>query len=162
DLPPNAEVCPSQALIPLGRSRPSRLGPRASLQAMRFCHLVAVIALLCAAVAAQTAEPAVAPTLSEPVSSVPGALVLVGGGGLPKAIRDYFLELAGGKRARLVVIPTASSKADTPDQLKSFGYWRDQDVASVTLLHTRRREQANDPTFARPLHDATGVWLSGG
>jgi cyanophycinase len=129
---------------------------------MRLRHFAAVLALLCTAVAGRTAEPAVTSTLSEPVSSVPGALVLVGGGGLPKAIRDYFLELAGGKRARLVVIPTASSKADTPDQLKGFGYWKAQDVASVTLLHTRRREQANDPSFARPLHDATGVWLSGG
>jgi cyanophycinase len=87
---------------------------------------------------------------------------LVGGGGLPKVIRDYFVQLAGGKHARLVVIPTASSKADAPEQLPSVGYWKAQDVQSVTLLHTRKRELANDPAFARPLHDATGVWLSGG
>jgi cyanophycinase len=129
---------------------------------MRFRQFAAVIALLSAVVAGRTAEPAVASALSEPVAPVPGTLVLVGGGGMPKGVRDYFLELAGGKRARLVVIPTASSKADMPELLKGFGYWQAQDVASVTLLHTRRRDQANDPRFARPLHEATGVWLSGG
>jgi cyanophycinase len=129
---------------------------------MRFRHFATVIALLCAVVAGRTAEPVVVSALPEPVSSLPGALVLVGGGGLPQRVRDYFLELAGGKHARLVVIPTASSKADKPELLKGFGYWKAQDVESVTMLHTRRREQANDPLFARPLHDATGVWLSGG
>src|ERR671936_344778 len=109
---------------------------------MRNCYLAAVIAVVCAVAAGQAAEPAVASALSEPVSSLPGALVLVGGGGLPQRVRDYFLELAGGKQARLVVIPTASSKADTPELLKGFGYWKAQDVASVTMLHTRRREQA--------------------
>jgi cyanophycinase len=81
---------------------------------------------------------------------------------MPPEIRDRFLELAGGKKARLVVIPTASSKADVPEELKSFGYWKSQDVASCALLHTRLRERANDPSFIQPLRDATGVWFSGG
>src|SRR5262245_6713935 len=34
-----------------------------------------------------------------------GALVIVGGGKTPDAVRDRFLELAGGRKARLVVIP---------------------------------------------------------
>src|SRR5262245_65462416 len=48
-----------------------------------------------------------------------GALVIVGGGGLPDPIRDRFLQLAGGQKARLVVIPTASYKADHPQLLTS-------------------------------------------
>jgi cyanophycinase len=91
-----------------------------------------------------------------------GALVIVGGGGLPDPIRDRFLELAGGKNARLVVIPTASFKADQPHLLTSPRYWKAQGVASVRLLHTRNRAEANRPEFCRPLAEATGVWLSGG
>jgi cyanophycinase len=91
-----------------------------------------------------------------------GALVIVGGGGLPDPIRDRFLELAGGKKARLVIIPTASYKADHPHLLTSPRYWRSQGVASVQLLHTRNRAEANRPEFCQPLAGATAVWLSGG
>jgi cyanophycinase len=91
-----------------------------------------------------------------------GALVIVGGGGLPDPIRDRFLELAGGEKARLVIIPTASFKADQPHLLTSRQYWAAQGVASVKLLHTRSRAEANSPEFCRPLTEATAVWLSGG
>jgi cyanophycinase len=91
-----------------------------------------------------------------------GALVIVGGGGLPDPIRDRFLELAGGKKARLVIIPTASFKADQPHLLTSPRYWKAQGVASVQLLHTRERAVANSPGFCKPLAEATAVWLSGG
>src|SRR4051794_6343222 len=43
-----------------------------------------------------------------------GALVICGGGELPEPIRNRFLELAGGPRARIVVIPTADMMADGP------------------------------------------------
>jgi cyanophycinase len=87
---------------------------------------------------------------------------MVGGGGIPDAIRDCFLNFAGGKKARLVVIPTANIKAEQPDELKSWAYWKSQDVASVELLHTRQRAVADQLTFVRHLSDATGVWLMGG
>jgi cyanophycinase len=107
-------------------------------------------------------EPSFAAALTEPTHPIPGALVIVGGGITPVAVRSRFLDLAHGRNAHLVVIPTASTKADSPQLLKSFGYWRSQDVASCVLLHTRSRAQANDPNFCRALSDATGVWLSGG
>jgi cyanophycinase len=107
---------------------------------------------------------AVAPAAAAPPAAATpvGTLVIVGGGGMPNTIRDRFLELAGGKKARLVIIPTASYKADRPELLKSWGYWKAQEVASVTLLHTRDRKQANDPKFVKPLTEATGAWISGG
>jgi cyanophycinase len=130
---------------------------------MRIRQFAATLALgLTLSGLTRASEPTTASALTEPVSGVPGALVIVGGGGLPDTIRECFLNLAGGPKARLVVIPTASIKADNPDQLKSFGYWKAQDVSSVLLLHTRRRELANDPAFSRALHQATGVWMSGG
>src|SRR5262245_56951241 len=56
------------------------------------------------------------PALAQPPAQppeAPGALVVCGGGPLPDAVRDHFIELAGGPRARLVIIPTASKKAVT-------------------------------------------------
>jgi cyanophycinase len=81
---------------------------------------------------------------------------------LPDVVRDRFLELAGGKRARLVVIPTASSWAELPGVPRSYDYWKAQNVASVVVMHTRKRQQADDPAFVKPLQEATGVWLGGG
>jgi cyanophycinase len=89
-------------------------------------------------------------------------LVIVGGGLLPDGVRSRFLELAGGKDARLVIIPTASSKADRLESLASYTFWNSQKVASVTFLHTRKADEANDPKFVKPLTEATGVWFSGG
>jgi cyanophycinase len=91
-----------------------------------------------------------------------GALVICGGGKLPEAVRDRFFELAGGQRARIVVIPTAQEIADSPNVGYLLDPWRSRGAASVLVLHTRSREVANDPKFVRPLTEATGVWLGGG
>jgi cyanophycinase len=91
-----------------------------------------------------------------------GTVMVVGGGKLPDGVRDRFLELAGGKRARLVVIPTAGGQVDSGEVPPSYLLWRAQDVESVELLHTRDRRRANDPSFVKPLESATGVWIAGG
>ena len=92
-----------------------------------------------------------------------GKLVIVGGGGMPDGIRDKFMALAGGKDARLVIIPTASSAADEKGEEAAYlAPWRKYSPASVTMLHTRSRDQANDPDFVLPLARATAVWFGGG
>jgi len=97
-----------------------------------------------------------------------GSLIIVGGGQLPETIRDRFIELAGGPGGRIVIIPTASRKAEPGrlETLASYPYWAplatNGKVKSVTFLHTRRQQQASDPTFVKPLTEATGVWFSGG
>jgi cyanophycinase len=91
-----------------------------------------------------------------------GALMIAGGGKLPDAIRIRFVELAGGKNARIVIIPTASVKADTPNLLDTFTFFKTQELKSLDLLHTRDRKQADDPAFVKALTTATGVWLTGG
>jgi cyanophycinase len=111
---------------------------------------------------AAIAEPnIVAPPPRAAEKEVAGSLVIVGGGILPDAIRDRFLELAGGKKGRLVVIPTASQ---LPDQriYKSYAVWETQGLASVSMLHTRDPKKANDPEFVKPLTEATAAWLGGG
>jgi cyanophycinase len=91
-----------------------------------------------------------------------GALVICGGGGIPESIRDRFLELAGGARARIVIIPTAHQLADSPNAEAVLDPWKEKGVASVQLFHTRSRDAANDAEFVRPLSEATGVWFGGG
>jgi cyanophycinase len=93
-----------------------------------------------------------------PPAAVHGALVIVGGGRLPDAVRDEFVKLAGGPgKARLVVIPTASEDAGKPAEAEAFlGPWRKYKPAALTLLH----KPAADGLA--PLAEATGVWLSGG
>ena len=94
---------------------------------------------------------------------ITGGLVIAGGGGLPEEIYQTFMKMAGGEEARLVVVPTASGRAD--DELAHEGLlepWRRRKPASVTLLHTRDRTQADSQEFVAPLLDATGVWFGGG
>ena len=100
-----------------------------------------------------------------PAAGAPrGALVICGGGRLPESARREFVRLAGGPKAKIVAIPTASEDADGPAAtLAEFTEpWRKQGVASAVLLHTRSRARADEPGFTRPLEEATGVWFSGG
>jgi len=92
-----------------------------------------------------------------------GKLVICGGGKLPQPIRDQFCKFAGGSKARIVVIPTATARADHAQYLTHvLDDWKDCGAGSLSLLHTRSRDEANDDAFVRPLVEATGVWLSGG
>jgi len=72
------------------------------------------------------------------------------------------MQLAGGENAHIVVIPTASSKADKLDPNNYLKRWHDRNPASVTILHTRSKEKANSPNFLKPLDKATAIWFGGG
>ena len=98
---------------------------------------------------------------AEPVKT--GSLVIVGGGRIPDSVRDRFMALAGGKSAKLIIIPTASSAGD--DRAEDEGYlepWRKYSPAGLSLLHTRSRQQADDPAFVKPITEATAIWFGGG
>jgi cyanophycinase len=103
-----------------------------------------------------------APCSFEPPAPVTGSLVICGGGKLPDNVLNRFLELAGGKQARVVIIPTASALADGPEIEQKITFFRNANVAGLKLLHTRSRSEADDPQFGKPLADATGVWFTGG
>lgn len=96
------------------------------------------------------------------IEEIPGALVIGGGGNLPEDVMRRFVELAGGERARLVVIPTAHASADSPEVEQLVRTWRNWRLASLHVLHTRSRDVADDPAFSEPLTQATGVWFHGG
>ena len=59
---------------------------------------------------------------------VPGALIIGGGGALPDAVGDRFVELAGGAEARVVVL----SAADAPGAPGSLDLWKKKGVARLS------------------------------
>ncbi len=94
---------------------------------------------------------------------VPGPLVIVGGGELPRDAIEYFLKEAGGEKAKLVVIPTASAAADdAAEREKEVAEWKGRGFADVVVLHTRSKDEANTDAFVVPLASATAVWFGGG
>lgn len=126
-----------------------RTGDRADLQQLRRAAYARSIGM----------QPGI-PTGPSP-SCESGALVIVGGGGMPQAIVDRFIELAGGKSARIVVLPTAmpryqAIKAEIP------GFLRQADVTEVTLLPASTPQEIEGPKFQNALATATGVWFDGG
>lgn len=91
-----------------------------------------------------------------------GSLVVVGGGQMPPVILDTFFELAGGRDARIVVVPTAGEEADyQPKYLESTPLYK-AGARNLVLLHTRDPKVADTPAFAAPLREARGVWFAGG
>jgi len=124
-------------------------------------RLRAPLVLALAVLAALPAQDAL-PHAIDP-AGVPGTLVIAGGGSLPDAVHTAFLEAAGGEAANIVVIPTASRRADADgaedDYLES---WRARPHGSLTFLHTRDREHADTDDFSAALEKATGVWFGGG
>lgn len=92
-----------------------------------------------------------------------GNLMILGGGKIAPEARDRFFELAGGRAARIVLIPTASELAQQPEFLEGFlAPWKQYSPESLIILHAEDRRSADDLGFVRPLQEATGVWIGGG
>src|SRR4029077_12038221 len=94
------------------------------------------------------------PALSaEPVVKGPerGALVIVGGGKVGAEILGRMFDLAGGKDAPLVVIPTASGQDDYPADWSGLKMFKDFGVSNITVLHTKDRAVADSDAFVRPI-----------
>jgi cyanophycinase len=109
--------------------------------------------------------PALAAQVRIDPDGVPGTRILAGGGKLPDAIYQRFLELCGGpERADIVLIPTASGTADEPDAAAATAKrWQEAHPGyRFAVLHTRDRQLADSDGFVAPLRRATGVWLGGG
>jgi cyanophycinase len=104
----------------------------------------------------------------------PGAVVLHGGGSITDDVFDRFVELAGGKDARIVLVPSAGYRPldyDTEEELLAdldsrFRSWvmlpKRGRAKSFQFLYTDEPADAEDAAFVKPLETATGVWFSGG
>ncbi len=89
-----------------------------------------------------------------------GSLIIVGGGSRSEAMMRRFVELAGGAgRARIAVVPMASSEAEATGtevaaELDSLG--------ARSFVFLVDRAQADSPAAAGRLDSATGIWFTGG
>ena len=92
-----------------------------------------------------------------------GRLVIVGGGGNIDRILHRFVEMAGGRGASIVVIPTASGAPSYDDFHSAARWFRDEaGVENVTVLHTYDRTEADSEAFVKPIREAQAVWFPGG
>lgn len=91
-----------------------------------------------------------------------GRLVIAGGGKVPAAAHQQFVDWAGGENAKIVVVTTASANAGTEQQERFTHPWENLNINTVTLLHAKSREEASSNLFLAALKEATGVWFVGG
>lgn len=91
-----------------------------------------------------------------------GTLMVCGGGALPEEVYDEFVRLAGGPKSKLVLIPSAHPYENGDALAYRFNGWLQYSTQSFHFLHAATREEAEAEDFAKPLEEATGVWMSGG
>ena len=94
-----------------------------------------------------------------------GTLVIVGGGDRDNAMFRHFVKLAGGKDAKLVVIPTAASSDPDYDyaEHRSARYAREElGMQNVSVVHSDNREIAGTAEFVAPIRKADAIWFTGG
>lgn len=125
---------------------------------VRFSMLVFLIIVFCGGVHAGDEV--------ETVGPAKGALVIAGGALRDRGVYLRMLELAGGEYAKLVIFPTALpddylKNADNLEErmirdFKGYGF------KSVTVLHTRSREEADGESFVKPILEASCAWFVGG
>ena len=90
-----------------------------------------------------------------------GNLVLNGGGGRPRAVMEKFIELAGGRDAAIVIVPTASAEADTGSYY--VGQFADEyGCTNVTALEIHSRDDAVRADYAELARGAGGIFFTGG
>jgi cyanophycinase len=103
-------------------------------------------------------------TSAEPHETVRRGVLMPIGGAEDKLddmiILSTFAQLAGGKNARIVIVPTASSIETAGLRYKAIFLGMGVDSAEVVYIGSR--EDANSEDVARHVHDATGIFMTGG
>jgi cyanophycinase len=90
-----------------------------------------------------------------------GNLIIIGGGDRTEQIMQKFVELSGGKQARIAIIPTASEyyeESGREIQKEFLGYG----VAAAQVFNIISREQADNDSIARALQNFDGYFFGGG
>jgi cyanophycinase len=85
-----------------------------------------------------------------------GKLVIVGGGGTTDGIFARALELAGGKDARMLIVPQASGDAEESGE-SSRKHWSEKGVRNISVLDHKDEKGA-----LRAIERADLIWISGG
>jgi len=94
-----------------------------------------------------------------------GALIIAGGALRDSTVYERFVELAGGKEARIIVIPTAGEDTSFARE----GYFQSLSktfakfgVPKCIVLHTKDPNEANSPEFYKKIDEASAIWFNGG
>ncbi len=77
-----------------------------------------------------------------------------------KVILSSFAHFSGGKKARIAIVPTASSIEDAGIRYKAI--FLGMGVESAEVVYIGNREDANAEPQVQALDDATGIFLTGG
>lgn len=92
-----------------------------------------------------------------------GYVIPIGGAeertGSPKVLKR-FVKLCGGKKAHIVIIPTASNLPDTGD--KYIAIFSKIGVASAVSLPINERSETDRQDYLDQLEQATGIFITGG
>ena len=98
-----------------------------------------------------------------------GTLLIIGGGNLNgSGIYEQFIELAGGKDKKFVIVPTAGGNNNADGSLHIYKEdevlkpFRELGLTNAVMLHTHDPKVANTEEFAKTLRDANAVWFIGG
>ncbi len=92
-----------------------------------------------------------------------GTLVIVGGGEIPLAAQNRFVSAAGGKQAKILIVPTALEKPeDSKEQEKILEPWKKYETETLKIFHAQTKKAANDPKFVQEINNATGCWFESG
>ena len=138
----------------------------------RILPLVWVLAGLLTGAAVGADNPIGLPVAA--ASGHPGAVVLHGGGELSDDVFERFITLAGGKEARIILVPSAGYRHSDYENEQQFlrvmherfsGWVRlasTGHIRSFAFLYTDDPTDADAAAFVRPLETATGVWFCGG
>ena len=93
-----------------------------------------------------------------------GHVIIIGGAEdkvRDRVILSRFASLAGGRDATVAVISTASSMGlEAGERYKQV--LGELGVSRVKTIHAVTRAQANDESAVAAIHDATGVFMTGG
>ncbi len=92
-----------------------------------------------------------------------GYIVPIGGAEDKEGTTDilrHFLEVSGGARARIVIIPTASSLEDTGRRYEKL--FRKLGADEAKSLPIASRDEASKPEWLDYLEKATGIFVTGG
>lgn len=102
------------------------------------------------------------PAAAQEIGPARGTLVIMGGGPGGRDVVQRFVELAGGRAAPIVVIPTAGGADAYGDDWDGLNRLREVGATNLTIVHAYDPAAARQPGFADAIRRARGVWIAGG
>lgn len=91
-----------------------------------------------------------------------GKILICGGGKLPDSLLDRFCEISNAEKSMLVLIPTASERADSGDYSPWLELWKARGWQDVQVLHAMSKQDAQACEFGDQIQQAGAVWITGG